>query len=214
MSETNPNSETHKFVSAASPELQQEPKVNVEIGVGDMVYGTGYSKHHDLSNTTYVGIDTLDRQERVHGDYDVFARNVEAAKRFQPDANVNFMKADGRNLPLADTSADEVFMANVICDPRVGIQTIDEILRESARVLKAGGRLVLAQYSTPEEAPYDHVLKELQRLGLGTLVISPESPLWQELRNSYVSIEPITQRDRDNQRIIIAQKPTELDTQG
>lgn len=97
--------------------------------------GCGRKPYRQLATaaTAYVGVDVDTAATREHGDVDVFY--------------------DGRTLPVTDASFDGVLCSQVL----EHVFTPEEFLREIARVLRPGGRLVLTvPFAWDEhEQPYD-----------------------------------------------------------
>lgn len=85
-----------------------------------------------------------------------------ARKRLAPFRNVRFHEADMHAIPLPDGSADHVFAMHALAYTR----TPDRLLSEAFRLLRGGGRLVVAAlHSHRHEAAmqaYDHVNLGLQ----------------------------------------------------
>lgn len=75
-------------------------------------------------------------------------------RRRHPD--IEFIYADGMDLPFADTSFDVVTISFGIRN----IHNVDVALDEMLRVLKPGGRLVVCEFSTPTFQPFSLVYKE------------------------------------------------------
>lgn len=73
-------------------------------------------------------------------------------------ANATFLRADAAALPVRPASCDVVLAADVT--EHLDDDTLARILRESARVLRAGGRLVLY---TPEQS---HIFERLRDRGM------------------------------------------------
>lgn len=100
----------------------------LDVGCGRKPY-----RHLATAATRYVGVDVDTTATREHGDVDVFY--------------------DGRTLPVADGSFEGVLCSQVL----EHVFTPEEFLREIARVLRPGGRLVLTvPFAWDEhEQPYD-----------------------------------------------------------
>lgn len=79
---------------------------------------------------------------------------LKVGKRRRPD--INFIAGDATNLPFADNTFDATTISfglrNVI-DPKKG-------LREMLRVTKPGGKIVVAEFSSPTFAPFRTVYTE------------------------------------------------------
>ncbi len=73
--------------------------------------------------------------------------------------NFHFVEADGRNLPLADGSIDEVYVGNLFGEPSRGQKSKLEILPELNRILSENGQVVVAETLTPKATPFS--LEEL-----------------------------------------------------
>ncbi|MGV9665850.1 demethylmenaquinone methyltransferase [Nocardia niigatensis] len=94
-----------------------------------------------------------------------FSQGMLAAGRWR---NVPMVAADAMALPFADDSFDAVTISyglRNVSDP-------DLALREMLRVTKPGGRLVVAEFSTPTFAPFrtvymEYLMKALPRVATG-----------------------------------------------
>lgn len=89
---------------------------------------------------------------------DVSATLIEAARRrLQSYANVNFVTADMHALPLPTAQYDQAFLMHALAYTREPAK----VLKEAARVLKPGGRLVVAALNQHAHKAtmqaYDHV---------------------------------------------------------
>jgi len=68
--------------------------------------------------------------------------------------NVTFMKADALNLPFDQDRFDTVFMANfihIIGDP-------ERVIKESRRVLKEGGKIIMTSFALDEMSFFNRIL--------------------------------------------------------
>jgi demethylmenaquinone methyltransferase/2-methoxy-6-polyprenyl-1,4-benzoquinol methylase len=79
---------------------------------------------------------------------------LEVGRRRRPD--INFVQGDAMNLPFEDNSFD----AATISFGLRNVQDPDKALREMYRVVKPGGRIVVAEFSDPTFAPFRYVYKE------------------------------------------------------
>lgn len=98
-----------------------------------------------------------ERARRVVG-VDISATVIAAArKRLVALPNVEFLSADMHALPLAEASFDHVFLMHALAYT----QTPREALEQAARLLRPGGRLVLAALAEHDHREtmraYDHV---------------------------------------------------------
>jgi len=79
---------------------------------------------------------------------------LQVGRRRRPD--IDFVQGDAMNLPFEDESFD----AATISFGLRNVQDPDKALREMLRVVKPGGRLVVAEFSDPTFAPFRVVYKE------------------------------------------------------
>jgi len=78
--------------------------------------------------------------------------------------NVTFIKADALNLPFEKESFDTVFMANLIHV----IGDADRIIKESSRVLRNGGHLIITSFAIDEMSFFNKIsllIKYLKTFG-------------------------------------------------
>lgn len=112
----------------------------------------------DLACGDGVLCELLATQARSVTGIDISATVLAAArKRLGHVANVRFVDADMHTLPLADACCDHVFVMHALAYTREP----KRVLLETARLLRPGGRLIIAALSehTHEETmrAYDHV---------------------------------------------------------
>ncbi|MEK7464315.1 MAG: methyltransferase domain-containing protein [Patescibacteria group bacterium] len=144
-------------------EKETKRRVFVEIGTHVLPVTWQGAKKFNKDNI-YIGIDISgERVRRAKEKSLMIAEGVGSDKD-----SLNFINASADKLPLADSSADEVFLGNVLGDP--GIKPIDKkkaFLKEAERILKEGGRLIIKENNTPLD--YEGLRKVLE----GTM-FSPE----------------------------------------
>lgn len=112
----------------------------LDVGCGRKPYRT------HVAATRYVGVDVETEATREHGDVDVFY--------------------DGRTLPFAPASFDGVLCSQVL----EHVFTPEDFLREIARVLRPGGRLVLAVPFAWDEHEQPHDFARYSSFGLRALL--------------------------------------------
>ncbi len=109
--------------------------------------GCGTAKHA-VWNTPYVGLMVGSDPATLFADEAV--------------AKVALAKADSRTLPFADASFDKAFVIDIL--EHFPIDVIDDYLRETARVLRPGGRM-LAFSNTREMSPIQPIINISRRIG-------------------------------------------------
>ena len=78
-----------------------------------------------------------------------------------PD-NFYFVEADGRNLPIADGSVDEVYIGNLFGEPARNQNAKLEIFLELKMIISENGQVVVVETLTPKATPFS--LDELPAL--------------------------------------------------
>lgn len=183
----------------------------VEVGHGLAPAAAANGRRFD-GNRAYLGIDNLD------GDYshvegksygkqvaERLAKIVTKITTEKPGEHIIFSSADGRNLPLADGTATEVYMANVLTSsiPRWHRH---ELIKEAARVLKPGGTVVTKMSWDPEWLyPRYEAASWLQDAGLTIDEITglSDSERFNELEDIY----GISEHQNPDSYYVIATRP-------
>ncbi len=98
-----------------------------------------------LADEMYVGVDIKQHLDNSH----------------YPN-NFHFVEADGRDLPIADGSIDEVYVGNLFGEPSRDQSLKLELLPELKRILSENGQVVVAETLTPKAATFS--LDELPAL--------------------------------------------------
>ena len=112
----------------------------------------------DLASGDGVFAELMARHARSVQCVDVSGAVIAAARRrLEAFPNVHFHEGDMHRLPFADASFDHVFAMHALSYSREPLQ----LLREAARLLRPGGRLVLAALGRHRheetQRAYDHV---------------------------------------------------------
>lgn len=118
-------------------EKEKSPRrVFVEVGTSEVpVPRLGTKKFSD--GDIYIGVD-------------VKKSSVRRAKEvIRENKNIYFLQADAEQLPVGDSSTDELYFGNVFGDPSISVDEKRKFLKEAERVLKDGGRLVIKETNTP-----------------------------------------------------------------
>lgn len=90
--------------------------------------------------------------------------NLEKLKeRDRRAEKIHLVALDAKQLPLADNSVDEIIARNVFT---IATGQMEEILREINRILKIGGKLIIAEIYTPNWLPRNFVSSVKQFAGL------------------------------------------------
>ena len=95
-------------------------------------------------------------------------------------ANISYVEGDAQALPFADTSFDVVACRHA---PH-HFPEVQEAVREWARVLKPGGKLLLVDSTSPEEPDADAVLHEVETLRDPSHVRNHRISEWQAYLNA------------------------------
>ncbi len=69
--------------------------------------------------------------------------------------NFHFVEADGRSLPIADGSIDEVYVGNLFGEPSRNQSLKLELFPELKRILSDNGQIVVAETLTPKAATFN-----------------------------------------------------------
>jgi ubiquinone/menaquinone biosynthesis C-methylase UbiE len=131
-------------------------RVFIEIGAKRLPFPF-WGKRKIGENEIYVDID-LDPQSVVS------AKNlVEGYPKERGEGRHYFVRGDAKNIPLADASADEVFMGNILGEElHIGFEDKKKFISEAMRVLNKDGRLIIKETTTPLD------YEKLQALLAGT----------------------------------------------
>ncbi len=130
-------------------------RVFVEIGTRNLPTAF-YGERKIGEDETYVGID-------VEGESIASAK--ELAERHSQELGKGrhyFVQADAKEIPLADASADEVFIGNVFGDEmHISFEDRKKFLSEAGRILAKDGHLVIKETNTPlDYETMDQLLQE------------------------------------------------------
>lgn len=63
---------------------------------------------------------------------------------------IDYLQTDAASLPFKENSFDEIYMTNVIGYPNKNVDEIKKMFKESSRVLKKNGELVIVETYTPQ----------------------------------------------------------------
>jgi len=123
----------------------------------------------DLSPVPMVGKRKFDGNNYYVG-IDINADSVESDKKRAEShgmKNVSFAQGDGRKMPFADETVDEVFLSNVFGSPKVANdeKTINLLFNEISRVCQKNGILIIKETNTPEAMHYDKIKEIAEQYG-------------------------------------------------
>ncbi len=128
---------------------------HLEIGVGqDRTSAYGDAKNIPLGEgDLFVTLD-LKKQIGSLANQDIALGPFRSEDRELRSSAFNYvpMYGDGRRIPLADKSVDEVVLGNVVGDVMVGARMISAILNDSLRVIKDGSEIIIRETYTPDVA--------------------------------------------------------------
>lgn len=131
--------------AAGSREEKPPRRVYIEIGTGT-VPAAVWGERRPKENEIYVGIDldfTALSRARDAAAYAVRAGQME-------EGETQFLRADARRLPLADASADEILLSNLLgYEAKVSPEDRKKIIGEVERVLAPNGKLIIKETITP-----------------------------------------------------------------
>lgn len=134
-------------------EKSQKPKIIVDIGAGSYPLGFHIPDLENLKNKLYIAID-LNKETLLE--------NKKIIKLFAKPKDYLHILAKGEQVPIKDSSADKLFLANVLGDPRISRSVKINILGEIHRILKNQGEFIIFESYTPSIAyqnllnvPYD-----------------------------------------------------------
>ena len=128
-----------EVISLAKEELLKEHKLGcvLELGCGTALYTEVLQKIAENILATDLSYEMIAFAKQKRG-------NLE---------NVKFMQADALNLALDEESFDTVFMANLIHV----IGNADKVIKESNRVLKKGGLLIITSFAVEEMSLFNRI---------------------------------------------------------
>lgn len=203
----------HEAIAAAD-------HVTVEFGTGSMPLfeaegGTSFNR-----DNLYVGINLDSKQ------HNYLASTIESVDGFAVLGETGMTGGIDR-LPIVDSSADTVFMANVFGEPDSphimeqfkdingqyrGNSTIDakvQTLEEARRLLKPGGRIVVLENNTPYmggfTGKYDSMVKLLEKAGLAVVdAVNQQDDDWVALVSQFA--KPVAWWSYGSY-LVVAQKP-------
>ena len=141
---------TQEYISQEkSRESESKNTRRVFIDLGSGLFTAAFSGNRALQdNDYYIGVDNNRKKiQAALTTHDIAANK----KNFDNiGKNVFFVQGNGGELPFADSSADEVFLGNVLGDR--AIHSVDAFLTEARRILKTDGKLVILETITPSAA--------------------------------------------------------------
>lgn len=173
-------------------EQQLTPKeVFVEIGPGLAPAAVSGSRSFN-DGRMYVGIDSAegDYMSTAEGDYGRQVQNQLAtlATRMtveRPNEHITFLEGDGKQLPLPDGSAKEVYIANVLTAPQ-RLSYRRRLLSEASRILQDDGEAVVKVTWDAWMWPKDEVTGWIENAGLKvSLVAEAGTKAYAELEDIY-----------------------------
>lgn len=142
----------------AGAESAPKPRIFLEVGFGPSPSSTDTEREF-YGADHYVGVDL---NEYPYGGRSSFTEAKEAVlEKGKQDQNIDFVKANGNNLPFADGSVHEVLMSDVMYgdlsiqqrrsrthpEPFTSREIQDQLLAEAYRALESGGKLVIKNES-------------------------------------------------------------------
>ena len=148
----------NEVISVAKEELLKEQNLGsvLELGCGTGLY-----------------TETLQKVAKIIVATDLSDEMIEAATQKRGHlVNVTFMKADALNLPFDEDSFDTVFMANFIHI----IGNPERVIKESSRVLKNGGRIIITSFAVDEMSFFHRIF-----IGIRYLKVFGK-PSWESLK--------------------------------
>lgn len=197
-------------IEAPVEKLLRPPKTFLEVGIG-FYRQSGYQIDYPFQEgDSYITLDlpvATGSQTYTLGEAPVYVSRpqIQAAINQQPlDANVriaylhqdlmeataeekgvNFaaLYGDGRELPIADHAIDEVLLSNVLGEPLIADDDKKHILVEACRVIKPEGRVVVAEYYSPERSK--NIIERFNHSDFSVEAIRPGEAGWHELAEQY-----------------------------
>lgn len=127
---------------------QKQPQILLEIGPGisPVVLNGDRTFQEDQ---IYIGIDIAEghyfpKEEVYYGDrVRQFLPNYQGRVNLErPNERIQFLYADGSNIPLPDSSVSEVYLANIMTSP-IPSSKKSMLLQEVVRVLDNEGKLII-----------------------------------------------------------------------
>ena len=121
-------------------------------------------------------------RERLYGEYGAAI----LLGRDRPDLETIFYHGSAETIPLETRSVDEVFLGNVVGFPPMAEATLNKIFKETGRILKEDGQLVILETITPRIHPPDELDELLAGSGLllGDVVVKGQN-IWEDSVRPY-----------------------------
>lgn len=143
----------------------------IEVGTGAEPFPTTGNKTIN-DGEYYVGVESNER---------LCMRAKTAIDRIKKPqiGETDIVWADARKLPLVNESVSEVIFCNVFGDLRIYTE-LDKMVKESLRVLKEDGMLVVVETLTPRDASFKFTNRFLKRRGFEAISdpINDLSRIW------------------------------------
>lgn len=123
-------------------------RVIVDIGSGSFPFPVGLQQRKFKKNEIYIGIEPSESELQI-------ASVSLKSKVAIGEGKAHLIQARGERLPLANESANETVIINLLGDPRMARRStrIREILKETHRILKGGGKLYIIETYSPHPNP-------------------------------------------------------------
>lgn len=189
----------------------------LEIGVGNKAAINSGGEIFGNSNLYYIGLD-------LPNSFTEYETSRRQAREINDREDSSLVAADTASLPFPDNSFDVILMRSMFGQFRdhpglwhTSRRNVEFGLYEAFRVLKPGGKIVVAEENTPED--WDVVERDLRYAGFKPLEFASMKTLFKDIKpdDEWMKLRSLFFNDRPTQPwpdrmlgtpyILIAQKP-------
>lgn len=145
-------------------EKEKYYRIFVEIGPGSLAIPVNKKGRFFEDNEIYIGIDKdmqglIDSKLLSH----YLKKKLEKLGKYK-NKNIFFLNGLAEKLPFENNFVDEIFLGNIVGCPKISLKALERILKETERVLKENGILIIKENISPFE--FDELNKLFRKLNL------------------------------------------------